>query len=481
MAKQKNNAVLRWNALLIQAVKATNMKPPIVARAIAMVHTAMYDAWAHYDKKAMSVYILTLKKADSTTHSLENRQKALSFAAFRVLLDLFPKKGQPLEQQTLFTALMVEYGYDYTNESKYDAATPVLELTPERIGNTAAAELLEARHQDGSNQIMKYADTTEYAPVNNGIDPIVDINHWQPLITDKNTVPPTVQTFLVPHWCLVKPFAIVAADLRPPIPASYPQTMPITQNECVDVEPQQEATEFEKNCLAVLEFSKNLDDETKMIAEYWAAGANTPTPPGLWCGIAQSVSLRDGNDLSKDVKLFFALGNALMDSSIACWYSKRYYDFCRPISAIRTLYKNKDSERIWHTPYQAKGIIKLGSWSSYLPTPPFAEYTSGHSTFSAAAAEILTCITGSTYLGMTVTLPAGSSIIEPGLTPACTITLQWKFFAEAAEQAGLSRLIGGIHFPASNTEGLKMGKKIASLVFAKAKSYWEGTANSDNC
>ena len=110
------------------------------------------------------------------------------------------------------------------------------------------------------------------------------------------------------------------------------------------------------------------------------------------------------------------------------------------------------------------------------PTPPFPEYVSGHSTYSAAAARILELWTGSDQFGDSVTLAAGSSQIEPGITPAKPVTLKWETFTEAANEAGMSRRYGGIHFARADLAGRKLGRLVADNAWAKAQNYFDGTA-----
>jgi PAP2 superfamily len=119
------------------------------------------------------------------------------------------------------------------------------------------------------------------------------------------------------------------------------------------------------------------------------------------------------------------------------------------------------------------------SWRPYQlatdPTPPFPEYVSGHSTFSAAAAQILKLFTGSDHFGETVTLPAGSSKIEPGVTPAPLVVLKWETFTAAADEAGMSRRYGGIHFKAADLVGRELGRLVAGEVWSKAQGYFDGS------
>jgi hypothetical protein len=218
-----------------------------------------------------------------------------------------------------------------------------------------------------------------------------------------------------------------------------------------------------------------------MIAEYWSDGPNTEQPPGHWLQFAEFVSARDHHTLDDDVRMFFALSNAMMDASIAAWDAKRTYDSVRPVTAISLLYKGKKI-RAWGGPGEGTVEMDGAQWLPYqpstFPTPPFPEYVSGHSTYSAAAARILALWTGSDRFGDSVTLPAGSSKIEPSVTPAKPVTLKWETFTEAANEAGMSRRYGGIHFARSDMAGRKLGGLVADRAWAKAQTYFDGTNSS---
>jgi hypothetical protein len=216
-----------------------------------------------------------------------------------------------------------------------------------------------------------------------------------------------------------------------------------------------------------------------MIAEYWSDGPNTVQPPGHWALFAQFVSQRDQHTLDDDVKMFFALSNAIFDAGIAAWDAKRAYDSIRPITAIPLLYRGQ-TIRAWGGP--GKGTVKMdgAQWLPYqaatFPTPPFPDYVSGHSAYSAAAARILELWTGSDRFGDSVTLAAGSSKIEPGITPASPVTLRWQTFTDAANEAGMSRRYGGIHFRAADLAGRLLGRLVAFEAWERAQAYFEGDA-----
>jgi hypothetical protein len=172
------------------------------------------------------------------------------------------------------------------------------------------------------------------------------------------------------------------------------------------------------------------------------------------------------------------LSNAIFDAGIAAWDAKREYDSVRPVTAIPLLFRGK-TIRSWGGP--GKGTVEMdgSQWIPYqavtFPTPPFPEYVSGHSTYSAVAARILGLWTGSDRFGDAITLPAGSSKIEPGLTPAHPITLRWETFTDAANEAGTSRRYGGIHFRSADLAGRLLGRVVAFEAWTKAQSYFDGS------
>ncbi len=443
--------IIQWNQLVLDAIRCTKTSPPLAARALAMAHTAMYDAWSVYNDCAISTSTARyIKILDSKNRTTENKRKAYSYAAYRVLTDLFWLVLPP-ENKGMFRDFMCELGYD-PNDTTLDIAQP------QGIGNLMAKLVLECRYGDGANQLgtlhaPPWSDYTGYQPVN-APDKLKDLNHWQPQQTEVSPGEWKTQSFLVPHWGLVKPFALPYNwKFRPEAP--YKKKQP----------------EFKEQAQQVLDFSAGLTDEHKVIAEYWADGPGTYTPPGHWCEIAHFIAgkYRYGN--AQCIKLFFALCNALLDAAVACWECKHHYDYVRPITAIHELFKGQQVEA-WGGPNQGKKMIDGENWRPYIPTPPFPEYVSGHSTFSSAGAIILSCFTGSDEFDGCSTMEKGSSLVEPGTTPRKDITLNWATFTDAARQAGMSRLYGGIHFSKANENGQELGKQVGQCVWEKALFYF---------
>lgn len=237
--------------------------------------------------------ISTVPRRRTRERTDEGKRIAISYAAYGALTDLFPT------QVALFDETMAGLGLDPGDRSDDGSL-------PSGVGNAACAAVLDARRRDGANQLgdenggASYSDYTGYQPVNTP-DTLLDPNRWQPLRGANGAI----QTFLGPHWRNVTPFALTSADqFRPPAPAQFPDER------------------YSRQAAEILSRSAPLTDRHKVIAEYWADGPGSVTPPGHWNLFAQFVSKRDDYTLDDDVRMFFALNNALLDASIAVWAAK---------------------------------------------------------------------------------------------------------------------------------------------------------------
>lgn len=470
---RSDSLVLRWNAAALQCVRESRLGPPMVARALAIAHTCVYDAWAAYDRLAVGTRLGGELRVPPSRRTLANKREAVSVAAFRALVDLFPAS-----RASALDPLMAELGYDPSDESTSAD-------TPAGVGNLAARAVLEFRHRDGANQLgdesgglagVPYSDYTGFAAANEPMDltgsfdpaTVHDPDRWQPLRYRDATGRLVTPGFVGAQWQRVTPFALSTdGELRSGAgPARYGSAAYSAQAE------------------ALVAISAALTDEQKVIAEYWADGPSSELPPGHWNLFAQFVSRRDrhGPDehgLDLDVKLLFALTNAIFDAGICAWDNKCAFASVRPITAVRYLFAGTRIAA-WAGPGRGTASIDGATWLPYqpssFPTPPFPEYSSGHSNFSAAGAEILRRFTGSDSFGAAATIAAGSSRIEPGTVPAREVTLSWATFGEAADQAGLSRRYGGIHFEQGDLDARRSGHLAAARAWARAQTLLRGTS-----
>ena len=466
--------VSQWNAVALAEIRSSKLGPPVAARALAIAHTCTYDAWAAYDRRAVGTVLGGLLRQFPSARTDDNKHEAISFAAYRCLLNLFPAGEARL------TAFMTGLGYDPSD-------TRLHLFTPSGIGNLVAAAVLVVRRHDGSNQYgdlnpaddpgrgVPYSDYTGYEARNVPMGfclPTMDICppvqvadpfHWQPLIGP----PPAsaTQKCVAPYWANVRPFALKSATQFDHLPIAEPQVV-------------KSLAALTAASLEVLQHSAELTDAKKLIVEYWADGPASELPPGHWGILAQDVSLRDQHSIDDDAKMFFAMHNASFDAGIVAWHLKRRYDGVRPITGIRYLFAGQTIVA-YGGPGEPVKPIPGEKWMPYNPgsnlTPAFPGFISGHSTFSAASAAVLRAFTGSDYFGFATLVPANFGRVEPGI-PAQDTIITFETFTEAAEAAAMSRIFGGIHFAEDNVSGLALGDMIGRQAWEKAVTYFEGTA-----
>ena len=160
-----DNLVLVWNEETLEAIRTLSPGPTVAVRALAVVDTAIYDAWAAYDPAAVGTRLGANLRRPTAEHTQANKERAVSFAAYLALVDLFPAR------QAVFAQQMAALGYatDGTDTSM-----------PAMVGTAAAQAVVDFRHSDGANQLNGYADTSGYTPVNTW-DKVLDPDRWQPL------------------------------------------------------------------------------------------------------------------------------------------------------------------------------------------------------------------------------------------------------------------------------------------------------------
>ncbi|WP_263539105.1 Ig-like domain-containing protein [Paucibacter sp. Y2R2-4] len=276
------------------------------------------------------------------------------------------------------------------------------------LGESIARAIIEIRANDGYLNFV--ADDGSTA-----------IGKWRP----------TGPMFLVaqdPQWAQVTPFALTSpSEFRAPPPPSLDSA-------------EYAAALNQVKSLGSATGSTRTADQTQQ-AHFWADGAGSYTPPGHWNQIAEQVALAKGNSLSANARLMAQLNVALADAAIACWDTKYNFDLWRPVTAIQ----NADQDGNAATTQDA-------NWAPLLITPPHPSYVSGHSSFSAAAASVLAATFGDN------TAFATTSATLPG------VTRNFTSFSQAADEAGMSRIYGGIHTTFDNEAGKQLGAKVGKAV-----------------
>lgn len=381
-----------WNEAMLAAIRSDFPSPTVHARNLFHTSAAMWDSWAAYDPAATGVFVdesLVIEGGDRGGALTAAREEAMSYAAYRILVERYLPSPGAEEAVTRLDDLMVALCFDA-------AVTTIDGDAPAALGNRIAAEVLARGLDDGSNEAQGYADPG-YAPAN---PPLIvdqpgtamdDPNRWQPLeletMVAQNGLPldETVQTFVGPHWGLVTSFALPPADADgltidpgPPPRLGDPATdrqLKIEINEVI-----RHGAVLDPSAPATIDLSPGalgrtppvgyepaghevnpttgepyrsevvpLGDYGRTVAEFWADGPESETPPGHWNALANEVGdrlaaagpLRVGGGgeavdrLEWDLKLYLALNGAVHDAAIAAWGVKGHYDSARPISLIR--------------------------------------------------------------------------------------------------------------------------------------------------
>lgn len=568
----------RWNEQLLNAIRRDLPRPTVHARNLFHGSIAMWDAWAAYDVSARGVVVAEQHAAEDLDAA---RREALSYAAYRVLSRRYSAAVGGALSQACFDAFMAKLGYDINDQSSAGDG-------PRALGNRIGSAVLDAFAEDGANEQNNYADPNGYTARNAPL--IVDLpgtvvrdpTRWQPLglsqaVTQNGiSLGSGAQGYIGSQWGQVVPFALVRPapgapylDLGPP-PTALDDDLVQAAVEIIrrtaeldiqdgvrwDVSPgaygnnslgSNDGHGRPVNPVTGLPYPPEpvlRGDFARMLAEFWADGPSSETPPGHWNTIANSVSYDPRferrlfgsapevmDPLAWDVHLYLALNGALHDAAIAAWELKRVYETARPITLIRYLaglgqrsdpsgpayhpsglplvdnlievispessapgerharlarYVGEMALRSWpgepgDRKHQVGAIawIRAKDWMPYqrrtFVTPAFPGYVSGHSTFSRAAATVLHQLTGSEFfpggLGQARFEP-GRLVFEYG--PSEPVDLEWASYYDAADQAGQSRLWGGIHIRQDDFEGRRMGARIGEFAVEHARLYFDG-------
>ena len=575
----------RWDEATLDAIRRALPNPPLHARNLFHTSAAMWDAWAAYEPTASGYFLNEKHTASDVTAA---REEAMSYAAYRVLTERYMKATGGSDSLSEFDDVMDSLCYPLT-------VTTTQGDSPAAVGNRIAAAIIAFGLTDGSNETLGYTDP-DYKPVNpplvvasTGIPPMVDPTRWQPLqiphMISQNGIPVTngVQQAVGTHWGHVTSFAMPPGGPNgTPIDPGYGPRLgdPATDQALKDqvVEVIRDSSLLDPSSPATIDISPgarggnslgtndgsghavnpatgqpyppdvvNEADFGRVMAEFWADGPKSETPPGHWNVLANLASdklapdLRIGaagpvvDRLEWDTKMYFALNGALHDAAIAAWGLKGHYDTIRPISLVRYMgglgqssdpngpsyakeglplvqdlievitkdrtapggpmadlagHEGEIAIRAWagqpQDPKTQVGGVKWQLATAWMPyqspnfvTPSFPGWTSGHSTFSRSAAEVLTAFTGSEYFPGGVggyTIPKGSLRFEAG--PTTDIPLEWATYYDAADQAGQSRLWGGIHIQADDFTGRKIGSECGKEAWMLAQRYYVGKVGS---
>ena len=621
LAKQRSVA-REWNEELLSAIRLSIPDPPAHARNLFHTAVAMYGAWAAYDEVSQG-YLFHEKIHPRPLDLASARNVAINHAAYRILRNRFSSGVNSATILANIDARLVSLGHSPASAQSPASNTQLPADLGKRAADAILAWAANdgfsefAHPQVYTTNINPNLDQPISAlgtnssfipnmPLGFGVPIGTDPNLWQPLALSvrisQNGLPLTggVQSFIGVQSLATTPFSLTRTDPTLPWmdPFGGPSRISMPDN------PSANSSAYQQQALEVLISSSQLNDQDwidlspraignnplgtdegegfpvnpstgaayggnlarrgdylRVLAEYWADGPSSETPPGHWHLLANAVADRPDFErrlrgiglplerLEWDVKTYFALSAALHDAACAAWALKRHHSGPRPITMIRYLASLGQATDSTAASYHPQGLllrenvcelitaastsagskhhslwdlatgtfkpgnnfigqIAIYSWpgehpsnptspglathqsrltwmlaKDWLPfqrktfnTPAFPGYVSGHSTFSRAAAEVLTLISGSPYF------PGGihgqrieANSLQIDLGPSAPLELQWASYYDAADQAGQSRRYGGIHPPEDDYHGRVIGSKVGRSAFSLAEKYWNGT------
>jgi hypothetical protein len=305
--------------------------------------------------------------------------------------------------------------------------------------------------------LKPFEDTTGYQPVNTAYE-LKSPSRWQPQMKTSGNGIFTIQQFVTPQWGQTNAFGhddMSLFTVPPPVNSKWGNG---------------NNSAYRQQAAQVLAVSGSLTDEQKMLAELFN---DKLISLGMSTGFMFFTRF-GGLDQRKFIEIDFITHAATWDAGIACWKEKRRHDAVRPFSAIRHLYKGQ----LVTANVKGVGIVNDlpgEHWESYLGTADHPEYPSGSATFCGAHAQAMRTYFGSDALGWPVTFPAGSSRVEPGMTPATDITVVFNTWTEFENTCRLSRNWAGVHFLDAGTAGNALGHEVGTITADWAMAHIDGS------
>lgn len=407
-AAQTPESVLHtWYRLVLELVRHTpTYSPPVASRAFAYLGVTTFEAVASGSKSLVSLagQLHELKPAPKREAGQPYDENVVLNAALTSAAQNFFTHTGPTGQRVL-----AKMSSRMLADVSKDVPADVIDRSSAH-GKAVAQHILEWSLTDGGAEVENMGFPREYKLTPGPA-------HWVPTSTIAQQQLP-----LLPHWGACRTFAMPKGDS-----ASLPPPLEYSEDK---------SSAFYKEALEVYEAVNNSTPEQRAIARFWSDDPMlSPTPPGHWISIVLQIMQRDKFDVEKSAETLALLGVTVADGFIGCWVDKYKYDLVRPITYIRRLIDPK--------------------WEAILITPPFPEYPSGHSTQSGAAAVVLEKCLGENYAFEDHTHEAD------GLIPR-----KFPSFWAAAEEAGISRMYGGIHYRNAIKQGLVQGKAIGAYANA---------------
>ena len=562
-----------WNLQALALVRRSERGPTISGRFAAYMNTALYSAWAAFDKRADG-WLVDLDLDDdypdeNTRTTLQ--EYAMAATAYDVFYEFAAGDTTMLRQKYLeintgedaeiFRAQLIDQANTLLNSAAEKAANRLVDDNAAALldgvraqASDLASQLLTFSLTDGAQVTNDYVDApvmfeptawalprperaqrnninfynqNEYTDTNGVLYPKYEFPEFDPvaaaqavgatwdatgalllaspanLVVNPAVIDGTIkitsdwqsltewgvfpsandggnQVPLTSHWGNVVPFALPSGDyLRPSSVLT-----PYDANGALDAQ-------FVAESIQVTQFAKKMQDGAeggaiqRAQSEYWELGDSTPYPSGWWLEISLDLIERADIDLETALKITMSLSQAVFDAGIASWDTKYHFDSVRPFTVINQLFFGSLVPSFKGD--TLAGTDDLDAWFPYQLhrnfTPPFPDIPSGHSAFSYAASTVLKEVFDSNHFGYQSTSFNSRFDTTDGFDGDASngnefTDLSWTYLSLAAEEAGMSRLYGGIHMQEGNWIGHKFGIQVAHAALAKVNALMEGDANS---
>ena len=439
------NSTVFYEMLPLLVKHASGLGVTLQMRYIGEQSEARDVAISAYDSIAKPKFSSFTIKRPVSEHTDYNRNIAILYASRMISIDLVPSAKADWDN------LLISFGLNPN--------------TTVGVGQSAAQSVIDYRHKDGFNQLgdmgyygeiqynrMNYSDYTGYQTVNTDIA-LRDPDSWQPNVYPDAKLRPVAQKFLTPQLGNLRYWAI---DGR------YATVPPMTDRHTHNPK------RYKDKVKEIINAQRYLSDKQKMIAEWYD---NKLASLNL---LGTSIIKQYGLDSVKNhTKFHHVVNGVLIEAMAPVWRLKAIHNAIRPFSAIHYL---ESGNKIYGWGGPGQGIVQMDGreWKSYLPTDAFPDYPSGTSCVCSAWTEAAKLLIGTTNINYTITFPAGSSVIEPGVTPAQPVVLHYDTLDQVAEDCMMSRVWGGVHFMPAVVESRKLCAPYGRQFYQKVTDYRNG-------
>lgn len=443
----------RVSGVVRQIVSAKGNDATLVSRVATLASVAQFDAVAPYTPGWVGIYSRLGRRPASEAATNRNMNIAMLYASYRVYMSTVPQGAET------WRTVMSSVGLD-PNDDSTDTATAV------GIGNTAGAAVIAARAHDGMNQLgdergrkynrLPYNDYLGFVPANSPFE-LTSPSKWQPGVTTRGNGVFTIQKFITPQLKVTKPFSYTSPtefSVPPPRKSDY----------------EHNSAAYKRQVDEILTISAGLTEEQKLKAEFF---------DDKFRGIgfsAGNVAVNRKLPLPQFVEHVATSDIGAFDALIVAWHNKWKYNAVRPWSAIRKIYGHRPVTA-WGGP--GKGTVRdipADQWQSYLDLPDHPEYPSGSTSMCSAVAQVSRRVFNSDSMELTYHFAKGSSLTEPGVTPAVDRDLSWSNWTDWMRDCGLSRTYGGVHFKGAVEASWSFGQKVGDRAYEFVHRHVVGNA-----